>query len=142
MFDPTADRLLFIVAIVAIMIDGSMPIWFGVAVLAREILVGLMMVIATLVFKIERIDVTWLGKLATFLLMFAVPGFLLGNSDFPGAAGFEVAAWMLGIPGLAPQLLDRIRVHPAGAGGNRPASGTAGLRCCTVDLLNRDTVAP
>ena len=73
-FDPTADRLLFIVAIVAIMIDGSMPIWFGVAVLAREILVGLMMVIATLVFKIERIDVTWLGKVATFLLMFAVPG--------------------------------------------------------------------
>ena len=31
-FDPTADRMLFIVAIVAIMIDGSMPIWFGVAV--------------------------------------------------------------------------------------------------------------
>ena len=84
-FDPTADRLLFIVAIVAIMIDGSMPIWFGVAVLAREILVGLMMVIATLVFKIDRIDVTWLGKVATFLLMFAVPGFLMGSSDFPGA---------------------------------------------------------
>jgi cardiolipin synthase (CMP-forming) len=100
-FDPTADRLLFIVAIVAIMIDGSMPIWFGVAVLAREVLVGLMMVIATLVYKIDRIDVTWLGKLATFLLMFAVPGFLMGNSDFPGAAGFEVAAWILGIPGLA-----------------------------------------
>ena len=39
-FDPTADRILFIVAIVAIMIDGSMPVWFGVAVLAREVLVG------------------------------------------------------------------------------------------------------
>ena len=39
-FDPIADRILFIVAIVAIMIDGSMPIWFGVAVLAREVLVG------------------------------------------------------------------------------------------------------
>ena len=100
-FDPTADRLLFIVAIVAIMIDGSMPIWFGVAVLAREILVGLMMVIATLFFKIDRIDVTWLGKVATFLLMFAVPGFLMGSSDFPGADWFEIAAWILGIPGLA-----------------------------------------
>ena len=43
-FDPTVDRLLFIVAITAIIIDGSMPIWFAVAVLAREILVGLMMV--------------------------------------------------------------------------------------------------
>ena len=99
-FDPTADRILFMVAIVAIMIDGSMPVWFGVAVLAREVLVGLMMVVATLVFKMERIDVTWLGKCATFLLMFAVPGFLMANSDFPGADWFGFAAWCLGIPGL------------------------------------------
>ncbi len=99
-FDPTVDRLLFIVAITAILVDESMPIWFGIAVLAREISVGLMMVIATLVFKMERIDVTWLGKVATFLLMFAVPGFLMGNSDFPGADWFEIAAWLLGIPGL------------------------------------------
>ncbi len=99
-FDPTADRILFIVAIVAIMIDDAMPVWFGVAVLAREVLVGLMMVIATLVYKMERIDVTWLGKCATFLLMFAVPGFLMGASDFPGADWFQIAAWILGIPGL------------------------------------------
>ncbi len=70
------------------------------AVLAREVLVGLMMVTATLLFKMQRFDVTWLGKSATFLLMFAVPGFLMGSSDVPGATGFEVAAWILGIPGL------------------------------------------
>jgi cardiolipin synthase (CMP-forming) len=123
-FDPTADRLLFIVAIVAIMIDRSMPIWFGVAVLTREILVGLMMAVATVVFKMPRIDVTWLGKLATFLLLFAVPGFLMGASDFPGAVGFEVVAWILGIPGLAlsyytglayvPQVRRSIAEHRAG----------------------------
>jgi len=28
MFDPTADRLLFLVAIVAILVDGSAPAWF------------------------------------------------------------------------------------------------------------------
>lgn len=99
-FDPTVDRLLFIVGITAILIDGSMPVWFGVAVLAREVLVGVMMVVATFVFHMPRIDVTWWGKTATFLLMFAVPGFLLGNSDFPGADGFLVASWILGIPGL------------------------------------------
>jgi cardiolipin synthase len=32
--------------------------------------------------------------------MFAVPGFLMGNSTMPGAAGFEALAWILGIPGL------------------------------------------
>jgi len=53
------------------------------------------------VYKMPRLDVTYWGKLATFLLMFAVPGFLLGNSDMPGADGFQVAAWILGLPGLA-----------------------------------------
>jgi cardiolipin synthase (CMP-forming) len=99
-FDPTVDRLLFLVATTAIIIDGSIPLWFALAVLAREILVGLMMAIATVMFKMPRIDVTYWGKLATFLLMFSVPGFLMGNSDIRGADWFEVAAWALGIPGL------------------------------------------
>ena len=98
------------------------------------------MVIATLVFKIERIDVTWLGKLATFLLMFAVPVSCWG-SDFPGAAGFEVAAWLLGIPA------SRSATGPDSRTSHRfgrelPCIGPNGARCCTVDLLNRDTVAP
>jgi cardiolipin synthase len=99
-FDPTVDRLLFVVATVAIIIDGSIPLWFALAVLLREIAVGLMMAIATLVYKMPRIDVTYLGKVATFLLMFAVPGFLMGNSDIAGADAFQVAAWLVGIPGL------------------------------------------
>lgn len=100
-FDPTVDRLLFIVGLTAILVDGSIPIWFGVAVLAREILVGGAVAIATLAFKMERFDVTFAGKTATFLLMFAIPGFLMGASDFPGADGFQIASWILGIPGLA-----------------------------------------
>lgn len=99
-FDPTVDRLLFVVATIAIIVDGSIPLWFALAVLFREIAVGLMMAIATVVFKMPRIDVTYLGKLATFLLMFAVPGFLVGNSDIAGADAFQVAAWLVGIPGL------------------------------------------
>lgn len=99
-FDPTVDRLLFIVGAVAIIVDGGAPRWFLVLVLLREVLVGAMMVVATVVFKMPRFDVTWWGKTATFLLMFAVPGFLLGASDIGGARGFEIAAWVLGIPGL------------------------------------------
>ena len=99
-FDPTVDRLLFVVATIAIIVDGSIPVWFALAVLFREIAVGLMMAIATVVFKMPRIDVTYLGKLATFLLMFAVPGFLLANSDFAWADAIQVATWIVGIPGL------------------------------------------
>jgi cardiolipin synthase len=100
MFDPTVDRLLFLVGVTAIMIDGSMPVWVGVAILAREIAVGGAVAIATLVFGMARFDVTFLGKLATFLLMFAVPGFLLGSSDFVAADAVWVASWILVVPGL------------------------------------------
>jgi cardiolipin synthase len=99
-FDPTVDRVVFVVSIIAIMINGAMPIWWGTAVLVREIAVGLTMVIATLFFGMARFDVTFLGKLATFLLMFAVPGFLMAESSVPGADWFGIAAWCLGIPGL------------------------------------------
>jgi cardiolipin synthase len=99
-FDPTVDRLLFVVAVIAIMINDAMPVWFGVAVLVREVLVGGTVLVATLAFGMERFDVTWLGKTATFLLMFAVPGFLMGHSSVPGADGFMFAAWCFAIPGL------------------------------------------
>ena len=32
-FDPTVDRLFFFVSVIAIVIDGSIPVWFAVAVL-------------------------------------------------------------------------------------------------------------
>lgn len=99
-FDPTVDRLLFIVALLAIIADGAAPRWFCILVLVRELAVGVTIAAATVFFHMARFDVTWLGKTATFLLMFAVPGFVLGSSDFPGHAGFQVVSWILGIPGL------------------------------------------
>jgi cardiolipin synthase len=99
-FDPTIDRLLFIVAITAVIIDDAIPIGFAIAVLAREVLVGSMMIVATLVYKMPRIDVTYLGKVATALLMFAVPGFLIGSSEESYADLFQFASWILAIPGL------------------------------------------
>ncbi len=99
-FDPTVDRLLFVVGIVAIMINDAIPTWFALAVLAREVVVGGSIAIATLVYGMERFDVTFLGKTATFLLMFAVPGFLMAESSIGIADAFWVAAWCFGIPGL------------------------------------------
>ncbi len=99
-FDPTVDRVLFIVALVAIIIDDAAPRWFCVAVLVREVVVGSAVAIATLAFHMQRFDVTFRGKLATALLMFAIPAFMLGASDFPAADAFQVAGWVLGLPGL------------------------------------------
>ena len=99
-FDPTVDRLLFFVGIVSLIIDGSVPVWFAIAVLAREVVVGITMIVATAVFNMERFDVTWWGKTATFLLMFTFPGFLMAESNIAIADAFGVAAWIMGPPGL------------------------------------------
>lgn len=112
-FDPTADRLLFIVGIAAIIIDGAAPVWFCWLVLAREIAVGLTVAVATVAFGMIRFDVTWWGKTATFLLMFTFPGFMLGSSDFRWGDQFELAAWLLGIPGLVLSYYTAVTYVPA-----------------------------
>lgn len=100
-FDPTADRLLFIVGIAGILVDGSAPRWFCWVVVGREVVVGGTVAVATLVLHMERFDVTWWAKTATFLLMFTFPGFMLGASDLAVAPLFQAAGWVLGLPGLA-----------------------------------------
>ena len=86
---------------IAIVIDGSIPVWFAVAVLFREVAVGAMMAIATLLFGMERFDVNWWGKTATFLLMAAVPSFLISEAGVSESDFFGAVAWVTGIPGLA-----------------------------------------
>lgn len=100
LLDPTADRLLLIVALGAILADGSIPIWFGVVVLVREVLVGIA-ALALLALGVRRIDVTWWGKTGTFALLWSVPCFLAGESTIPVAEAFAAAAWLSGLPGLA-----------------------------------------
>lgn len=97
--DPVADRILLIVGIVAIVIDGSAPVAIGVLALAREGLVA----VATLVLAAmgaARIDVTWSGKAGTLGLMMAFPFFLASNSTLGWAPLAEVLAWICVIPGL------------------------------------------
>lgn len=99
LFDPATDRILFIVGTGAVLASGAIPLWFAVAIIARETVVSAVMVIATL-FGMRRFDVSLLGKRYTFLLMMAVPLLLLGSSDHVTASAAEVTGWVLGVPGL------------------------------------------
>ncbi len=97
--DPVADRLLFFVGVGGILVDGSVPLWFAVAVLAREGLVaGATLALAAM--GARRIDVTWFGKAATFDLMIAFPLFLASESTLGWADTAETLAYLFGIPGL------------------------------------------
>ena len=98
--DPVADRLLFFVGVGGILIDGSVPTWFAIAVLVREALVaGATVALAAL--GARRIDVTWFGKAGTFGLMIAFPLFLAAESTLGWADQAETFAWIAGAPGLA-----------------------------------------
>ncbi|HUW04598.1 MAG TPA: CDP-alcohol phosphatidyltransferase family protein [Acidimicrobiales bacterium] len=121
--DPVADRLLFFVGITAILIDGSIPVWFAVAVLVREILVSVGTVgLAAL--GARRIDVTWIGKTGTFLLMGAIPLFLGAESTLGWAPAAEVLAYALGIPGLVCSYWAALRYIPMGRQALREGRAT------------------
>lgn len=99
LFDPTVDRLLFLVAVPCLVLDGSIPTVVAVLALAREGLVA----VAALVLGalgVGRFPVTWEGKTGTFLLMFAFPMFLGAESTLSYAPVLGWLAWLFVIPGL------------------------------------------
>jgi cardiolipin synthase (CMP-forming) len=98
--DPTADRLLLLVAVVALMVDGSVPVVVGVLVLVREAVVGG----ATLALALagaRRIDVLWAGKAGTLAIMVAFPSLLIANHTYATwhVIG-TVVGWGFLVPGL------------------------------------------
>jgi len=111
--DPTADRLLLIVGVGAIIIDGAIPSWVAGLVLFREGAVA----IAALVLAglgARRIDVTWYGKAGTFGLMFAAPFFLASKSTVGWHPAAHVLAWICVIPALIFGYIAAIQYIPLG----------------------------
>jgi cardiolipin synthase (CMP-forming) len=97
--DPVADRILLVTAIVALMIDGAVPMWVALAALARELAVA---VTSLVLFGLgaRRLDVTYVGKMGAFALMFAFPLFCAGSSDLSWAPLAWDLAWVFALPGL------------------------------------------
>jgi cardiolipin synthase (CMP-forming) len=98
--DPTADRILMGTAVIAVIVHGAVPLWFGLATLAREVLVSFIVLLLAAL-GAARIDVLWVGKAGTFALMASYPGFLLSYGTAPWQGPIRVAAWVLGLLGLA-----------------------------------------
>jgi cardiolipin synthase len=87
------------VAVVSILIDGSVPLWLGILVVVREVLVaGAALVLAAA--GARRIDVQWAGKAGTFGLMLAFPLFLVAHSTAGWKDVAAVLAWVCAIPGI------------------------------------------
>jgi cardiolipin synthase (CMP-forming) len=97
--DPTADRILVGTAVIAVIVHGAVPLWFGIATIAREVLVSLMVLLLAAL-GASRIDVLWVGKAGTFALMFSYPAFLLADGSAGWQEPIRVVAWVTGLIGL------------------------------------------
>ena len=70
--DPVADRLAIIAALAALLARGAFPLWAALLVIVRD---GAILAAGgvVLVKWQARIDVRWIGKVATFALMCGIP---------------------------------------------------------------------
>lgn len=130
--DPVADRALMLTGVLSIIVAGAVPLWFGVATVAREALVSAAALLMAAL-GAERIDVLWVGKAGTFGLMFAYPAFLLAHGHAGWQQPIEIFAWACGGAGLllawvaAAAYLPRSRQALARGRKGRAAAGLTGV---------------
>ena len=98
--DPAIDRLYILAILVVFLIRDIMPLWIIVLLIARDVVLGLF----TIALKRKGyppLHVTYLGKAATFNLMYAFPFLLLAqNESALGSIAF-VLGWSFAIWGVA-----------------------------------------
>lgn len=95
--DPLADRVAVVVAVVAGLVVGVLPTWFAVALIVREILIGIGAIYGW-THGVTKLEVRFLGKAATLALYVSVTAFYIG---FGFSADWAVwIAYLFGVPGL------------------------------------------
>jgi cardiolipin synthase (CMP-forming) len=105
LLDPAADRLYIVSALIALALREVVPLWVVIALLGRELVLGLMLLVLR-AYGYPPLQVHYLGKAATFLLLYAFPTLLLAASaEGTVAAVAEPFAWALTIWGTALYLL-------------------------------------
>ncbi|MGE5828735.1 MAG: CDP-alcohol phosphatidyltransferase family protein [Micromonosporaceae bacterium] len=97
LLDPLVDRLYILATLIALTVGQVVPWWFTSALLAREaVLLGGLAVLRRHGYGPPPVH--YLGKAATFILLFAFPTLLLAHTN-PGAAwwaypsGWALAWW-------------------------------------------------
>lgn len=115
-FDPTVDRLLLITGVASIIVADGCPLWFGLVVVIREVVLSAW-VVGIMALGAKRMDVTWWGKAGTFGIMVAFPAFLASTDTGISAAladFFELVAWCAALPGLVFSFIAFFGYFPAG----------------------------
>lgn len=90
--DPIMDRVLLFTGVLGLLIAGELPVWVPVFVIARDVY----LMIGSLIlqhFRARPLDVVYVGKAATALLMFGFCDLLLGVPVMDGLGLVDVS-WL------------------------------------------------
>jgi cardiolipin synthase len=90
--DPVADRLAIAAGLIALVVRDAFPLWAAILILARDALI-LIAGVVLLSARRVRIEVRYIGKVATFLLMAAIGCIAWGNLGYAFAHAFLAIGW-------------------------------------------------
>jgi len=100
LLDPAADRLYIVATLVAFVIRDVVPVWVVALLLGRELVLGLTLLVLRRA-GWPPLQVHYLGKAATFLLLYAFPLLLLADGDGTAASIARPIAYALTVWGSA-----------------------------------------
>lgn len=98
LLDPFADRLYILAVIVGLTLRDIIPIWFAVALPVRDVLL-LSLLPALRRRGLWAPPVHFIGKAATFALLYAFPLLFLGDGSDTGAMLAKVFGWAFAVWG-------------------------------------------
>ena len=99
LLDPVSDRLAIGAGLIALVVRGAFPLWAALPILVRDfaiLLAGIVLLSARRV----SIEVRYLGKVATFGLMFAVGCIAWGTLGYAFAPAFLACGWVFYAVGI------------------------------------------
>jgi cardiolipin synthase len=97
--DPVADRLYILAVVVGLALREIIPWWLAVSLPLRDLLLwGLVPLLRTRGYS--ALPVHFLGKAATFNLLYAFPLLLLGDGEGPVATLAQVFGWAFALWGI------------------------------------------
>lgn len=97
--DPVADRLAIAAGLIALVVRGAFPLWAALLILVRDvaILIAGLVLLST---RHIRIEVRYLGKVATFTLMTAIGFIAWGTLGYPLSEAALACGWAFYAAGI------------------------------------------
>ncbi len=98
--DPAIDRIYILATLIVLYIRGALPLWVIVLLLGRDLLLACVTIALTRN-GLPPLKVTYIGKAATFNLLYAFPLLLLALSDSIAGDIAFIFGWAFAMWGIA-----------------------------------------